>query len=828
MLADHRARRTGDSDRRRPLLISRRKGPQIAVLASFLALIAWSGPQYVHTQTAAAAAAITIGSTPGATINAQFDTQHVWPNIIAQQPVGTGGTSSFDRLNALNGSVLRIHAGTDATYAGTTCSNGVTPALPFNAAYTSSNGICVSPWDFRNLNSMILNSHDSGSGGTVTYAAASLTDSSKNWQPSIWMGRRVAVGSQSRIVADNTATTLTLSGAWSPAPSGGTAYTLPSVTGPTMINVRYLPDNMYGGTGPMGGNAAAQGGIADMTYQAYASYMATLVRYYNKGIAPPGANPSTPPPGVGPIVYWEIYNEPDFASENPRIPPTLPTPSGITLAGIAATGGTLTAGSTYTYQVAAVTTGDGAAHTAASAAQTVMLTAGQNAVQVKIPRSASAALGKIAPGYFIYGRSGTPQYIGFAGRDSNGGNDLVWVDKGTAAPSGAAPAANTTGGEAPFDPVEYKRMWDVVVPAMKAVDPTIKVVGPVATNPISIAGSSVVITTQTYSPGDGSWSDPRDYVQVLMTSANKPDVVSYHGYGGFQGSLDSEQSMFDAVDNPSNSDAIVQAVTSNILPYTGSTPLWHTETAPNAAFGDSRNLEGGAYGAAWFGHLFAHLSPLSPQLTDLFQYEFVNSPNFGLVAEPGTSVPGATAGDPYLPYWSIYEMNKNFPRGSKLLPVSNAGAGLDVLAALVPPDFKTVHVLVVNRQPAATCCAGATLSPTLALSGLTSSATSETIISSLTNLAGGPTTVNLGPLGTVSLVLAGYSIAVLEFKTGVPPPSACAFGGVTANQTSPQASGTAVTFTATAGGCGGTPEYEYWIYGQGSWTLAQAYSPSNT
>src|SRR5215471_15888118 len=376
---------------------------RMIAVASLVATSAWA-PQIAAPLKGIAATPITIGATPGATLNAQFDTQHVWPQGLSTNPIGTGGTTTFDRLNALNTSVLRIHAGTDGT-SGSTCSGPTNPVLPFNAAYTAANGVCVSAWDFRNLNSMILSSHDSGSGGTVSYGATTLTDSSKSWQPSIWIGRRVTVGAQSRVVADNTATTLTLNSAWSPTPSAGSAYTLPSTSGATMLDVRYLPDNMYGGTGPMGGNGGAQGGILDMTYAAYASYMAALVNYYNKGVAPPGAIPASAPAGVGPIQYWEIYNEPDFASENPRVPPQLPTPSGITLSGINVAGGALSAGTTYTYRVAAVTTGDGAGHTAANAALMVTLGAGQNAVQVSIPRTASSALGKLAPGYFVYGRT---------------------------------------------------------------------------------------------------------------------------------------------------------------------------------------------------------------------------------------------------------------------------------------------------------------------------------------------------------------------------------------------------------------------------------------
>ena len=72
-------------------------------------------------------------------------------------------------------------------------------------------------------------------------------------------------------------------------------------------------------------------------------------------------------------------------------------------------------------------------------------------------------------------------------------------------------ASNQSAGGPVFSPLEYKAMWDQVVPAMKAVDPTIKVVGPVTTNPISIASGSVDPTIVTTGPNDSSYLDNRDY-----------------------------------------------------------------------------------------------------------------------------------------------------------------------------------------------------------------------------------------------------------------------------------------------------------------------------
>ena len=74
---------------------------------------------------------------------------------------------------------------------------------------------------------------------------------------------------------------------------------------------------------------------------------------------------------------------------------------------------------------------------------------------------------------------------------------------------------------AALTPKAYLTMWNAVVPQMRAVDPAIKLVGP--TGGVNTG----------YTP---------DYIPTLMASSiYKPDVVSFHGYGGWdnpQGDLE--------------------------------------------------------------------------------------------------------------------------------------------------------------------------------------------------------------------------------------------------------------------------------------------------
>src|SRR5437868_12754220 len=129
------------------------------------------------------------------------------------------------------------------------------------------------------------------------------------------------------------------------------AETAGRTSGSTMINVRYAPDNLFAGSGPLGGGGSAEGALLDQTYGAFATYMANLVRYYNTSTPPSGATPWPRPANVGPVKDWEIWNEPDYSSENPRIPPTLPPPTGIVPSGVSVQGGTLVPGTTYSYRI---------------------------------------------------------------------------------------------------------------------------------------------------------------------------------------------------------------------------------------------------------------------------------------------------------------------------------------------------------------------------------------------------------------------------------------------------------------------------------------------
>src|SRR5436189_5902923 len=96
------------------------------------------------------------------------------------------------------------------------------------------------------------------------------------------------------------------------------------------------------------------------------------------------------------------------------------------------------------------------------------------------------------------------------GKDASSG--LSWTDKGTVTPSGEMPTEDGTPEFQLWRAHEYARMWNVVAPPMKAVDSSIRLVGPTISNPISNAPRDVITTAVTTGPADRSWLSEADCV----------------------------------------------------------------------------------------------------------------------------------------------------------------------------------------------------------------------------------------------------------------------------------------------------------------------------
>ena len=246
-------------------------------------------------------------------------------------------------------------------------------------------------------------------------------------------------------------------------------------------------------------------------------------------------------PSVGNVQDFEIVdNEPDLSQTNLNVTNpalTAPTP---TLTGVNVSGGTLTPGTTYTYEMAAA--GSSSNLSTPGTQASITLPSGDNAVQVAWSATSSNDLNPYA--YIIYGRtSGSQLGLAAIGEDSSSidAQSFSWTDTGTITPFGAPSGTNNSGGKTIFTPYYYTAAWNVIAPEMKAVDPTIKLVGP-AISSTNGGGSPpwtdvFCATTKGVSSactnGDPGWSHYEGYVPELSPKGNlKSDIISMHAYGG--------------------------------------------------------------------------------------------------------------------------------------------------------------------------------------------------------------------------------------------------------------------------------------------------------
>ena len=384
--------------------------------------------------------------------------------------------------------------------------------------------------------------------------------------------------------------------------------------GAPLLNVRYAPNWMWTCSAYWSDTNQGIGTLRDLTFQQFATYMARLVSYYNKGSMTTEAGQvlNNPASTNNRITYWEIWNEPDYSNETPCHP-------------------------------------------------------------------------------------------------------ADW---------GPALTSDT-----------YVKMWNAVVPSMRAVDPSIKVVGPATAN---------VETGQ----------DP-EYVPDLMQHAiYKPDVISYHGYGGWDNSQ-GDLEMFDGGPDTDGLAYIVNGV-DTVRAWAPGKPIWLTEMNVNADWGnDPARRPWTAYGVAWGATAFRNLGLKGVAL--LNQYDFIEIPQFGLIDDTtGATNPG---------YWRDMLLNQSFPPGSTILRSSSSKA--DILALAVRQSNGTINILVINRQvnsPSSVGGPGLPATLTVQLQGITPAAISLQKIDGSTNSSREPQIVTLSPSTSLQVSFNGYGMAILHVK----------------------------------------------------------------
>jgi hypothetical protein len=223
-----------------------------------------------------------------------------------------------------------------------------------------------------------------------------------------------------------------------------------------------------------------------------------------------------------------------------------------------------------------------------------------------------------------------------------------------------------------ISPSEYVAIYNAVVPAMRAVDPTIKIAA------LELGGEA---------------KDERTYLPVFVKQVTaQVDIMAVHFYATCD-QRDTDQAVFDSV--PKFVDQIHfirRAMRSN--PLLRRVPVWILENNVNADFVDDNGnstcnstqkfIEDdrgtGAFFAAWRSYEFSRYGRAGAQA--LYHWVFSGDQQYGELN---------TADDPshlQLSYWVDYWLGKEFPPDipSELLTVSN-------------PDPTNIELLAVRQAP---------------------------------------------------------------------------------------------------------------------------------
>jgi Glycosyl hydrolase catalytic core len=219
----------------------------------------------------------------------------------------------------------------------------------------------------------------------------------------------------------------------------------------------------------------------------------------------------------------------------------------------------------------------------------------------------------------------------------------------------------------------------------------------------------------------------------------------------------------------------VQTIHTNLSanPALAAVPIWITENNVNADFDAGNGMSAcnpgqtfvtdnrgsSAFFAAWRPYVFSQVGKAGVQA--LYHWDFDADAQFG-------EVDGST-GQTQLSYWVDYWLAQMFHAGTgqKILSFSNTNtADVEVLPVLNTDN--SVVILISNHAVASSLDnngLGLNGKITLDVSALgTFSTASLVTIDSTTSPINGPTAVSISPASTITLLLDGYSVALLKLK----------------------------------------------------------------
>ena len=302
---------------------------------------------------------------------------------------------------------------------------------------------------------------------------------------------------------------------------------------------------------------------------------------------------------------------------------------------------------------------------------------------------------------------------------------------------------------------QYLTLYNTVVPAMQAVDPTIKFV--------AIEESDYGTQSQLYVP---------TFVQGVTAQV---DAVALHYYSTCN-QKDTDQTLMGTIPGFLKDLKYVQSQLQT-NPALHNVPIWVTENNVNADYNAGNGMSAcnptqtyvtdlratDAFFAAWRPYLFSQLAQGGNQ--SLYHWDFDADAEFGEV--------DYTSGNTYLSYWTDYELAHLFPSppGATILQVTNSDPGaLEALA--VRNDDGSVAILLANhavRNPNDNNGPGVPATVTLDVSALGSfSLATVTAINANTDPSAVPPTQSVAPQGPISISFPSYGVAFVRLAQAQP------------------------------------------------------------
>jgi hypothetical protein len=310
---------------------------------------------------------------------------------------------------------------------------------------------------------------------------------------------------------------------------------------------------------------------------------------------------------------------------------------------------------------------------------------------------------------------------------------------------------------------DYVKLYNIVVPAMLAVDPTIKL---------------SAFEFSDWGLGSGEGGDPMVYLPPFLAPANaggvntQVDIMSTHFYGSCnQNNTDTDlfNTIPQFVDNVTYFYHALQA-----RPDLANVPVWVTENNVNADWSnngmsvcnpgqvfvdDTRGTS--AYFAAWRPYVFSQLGKAGNHA--LYHWDYTADQQYSEV-DPNNN--------PYLSYWvdktlgSIYPSTAASP-GPNILELNATDTSTVETLATENADGSVV-VMVDDRAVASPSDNNGTGSPRTVVVDLSSmgnfSSASLLTIDAATSASSGPTPASMTPASRMTVTLPGYGVAWLVLK----------------------------------------------------------------